>query len=350
MNTEHMKKLDRLLFLIHLFESNPQRPYRTREIADRLGINEDTANDYLKELHLTGLLPITNDKRHWFLPAGAVVPRLELSLSYAEATGLYLAGRLLSQTQDEQNLHITLALKKLVEALPPALRDRQQMLLDLLLYSEHPENQLRDMSHIFQALASGWIMQRRVRISYTPPTGKNFDCFFDPYLLEPSAIGRTIYVIGFSSAVNDLRVFKLERIVQADLTEEPFTISEKFKGPEMLHAAWGVMYHDEPPVTVLLRFSHTVTQRVHETRWHPSQKLTRTREGCEWQAFISDTLEIEPWIRGWGGDCEVVEPSDLRESIIQHFRKGMRTYGLATEATPHQPRSGAFNPDLFRKE
>ncbi len=345
MNTDSMKKLDRLLYIIHLFQV-PGRRYRVREIANALGINEDTAGKYLKELSGTGLLPITDEKHVWFLPEGATIPQLELSLSYAEAVSLYLAGRLLSQTQDEQNWHVTMALKKLVEALPPSLKERQQTLLDGLLFWEHPEQQLRDMSHTFQALASGWVTQRRVRLSYTPPSRKSFECFFDPYLLEPSAIGRTIYAIGYSSLAKDIRTYKLERVQQAELTVEPFTVSEKFKGPEMLQQAWGVMYGDEEqPTKVRLRFSSTVTPRVRETRWHPSQVLTLTRDGCEWTAMIGDTLEIEPWIRSWGGDCEVLEPVALRERILAHLHSMIKNYGLAL---PRQHNPEEFDDDLFR--
>ena len=346
MNTDGLKKFDRLFHLIQLFRV-PGRSYRTRELADMLGVNEDTVNKYLNELSFSGLLPVTYEKLDWFLPDGASVPQLELSLSYAEAVGLYLAGRLLSQTQDEQNWHITMALKKLVEALPPSLRERQQGLLDALLFSEHSVDQSRDMSQTFQVLASGWLTQRRVRLSYTPPSRKNFECLFDPYLLEPSAIGRTIYAIGFSTIGNDLRTYKLERIQQAELTKEPFTVSEKFKGAEMLQQAWGVMYGDEEPVRVRLRFSAGVTPRVRETRWHPSQQITLTRDGCEWTALIGDTLEIEPWIRGWGGDCEVLEPASLRASVLRHGLRMVRNY-RRTPPTAQNPEE--FDDDLFRSE
>jgi predicted DNA-binding transcriptional regulator YafY len=349
LNTDGWKKFDRLFHIIRLFQ-NTQRKYRTREIAEMIGVNEDTAGKYLQELSGAGLLPIRRDGHTWRLMEGATMPHLELSLSYPEAVSLYLAGRLLSQTQDEQNWHITMALKKLVEALPPALRERQQMLLDLLLFAEHEENQLRDMSHTLQVLASGWVTQRRVRLSYAPLAGKSFECFFDPYLLEPSAIGRTIYAIGYSSVVKDLRTYKLERIQQADLTSEPFSISDKFKGAEQLQQAWGVMYSDEKPITVRLRFTAAVTPRVRETRWHPTQHLALTRDGCEWTATIGDTLEIEPWIRGWGGDCEVLEPVELRERVIQHVRQAMLTYRLSEANTAQQHQPGTFDRGLFRKQ
>ncbi len=347
LNTDGWKKFDRLFHIIRAFEAQ-KRPWRTQEIAELLGINEDTANDYLIDLAYSGVLPLIRDtpKSPWYLPEGTVIPRLELSLSYPEAVSLYLAGRLLAQTQDEQNWHMTMALQKLIEALPPSLQEQQKTLMELLLFVD---TNRPNLSNIFQAIAIGWVKHLRVRLFYLPLHGKGFDCFFDPYLLEPSAIGRTIYMLGYSSAGKALRTYKMERIQRAEVTKQPFELVPEFKGAEQVQKAWTVMYSDENPVRVRLHFKAAVTPRVQETRWHPDQTITPTRDGCEWTALIGDTVEIEPWIRGWGGDCEVLEPLELRESIIKHLHRSVQTYGLhTTRETPRDPT--VFNRDLFKKK
>lgn len=139
MNLESWKKTSRLFLIIKLFEENVTRRWRVKEIAARLEANEDTAAKYLNELSGTGLLPLTTENWQWFLMEGAVVPKLDLSLSYPEAASLYLAGRLLAQTQGEQNWHVSMALKKLVEALPPSLKEQQKMLLELLIFADKHE-------------------------------------------------------------------------------------------------------------------------------------------------------------------------------------------------------------------
>jgi CRISPR-associated endonuclease/helicase Cas3 len=347
MITDGSKKSDRLLQIIKLFQKPGQR-LRTRQIADALRVDGDTVNKYLKELSLSGRLPLTKEGHCWVLPEGAVVPELAVSLSYAEAVGFYLAGRLLAQTQDEENWHLTMALQKLVEALPDSLKEQQKTLLKLLIFQENEqEEQQRDLSHIFQILASGWMMRRRVRLHYVPPHKSGFDCCFDPYLLEPSAIGRTIYALGLSSTVNDLRTYKLERIQKAELTDEVFSLRPDFDGPKLLQQAWGVMYGDEQPMHVRLRFSAGVTPRVRETKWHPSQQLKLTRDGCEWTALIGDILEIEPWIRSWGADCEVLEPEVLRTRIRGHLHRASQMYQLE-KPLAHDPTK--LNRDLFKKE
>ncbi len=350
MNTDSMKKLSRLFHIIRLFEYNQKRSYRTHEIAEFLQVSDDAASDYLKDLSTSGLLPITKGRHHyWSLMEGAIIPHLELSLSYPEAVSLYLAGRLLSQIQDEQNWHVSMALKKLIDALPPSLKEQQKELLELLMFTEREgSEQLRDLSNIFQVLAMGWVTHTSVRLVYAPPLRKSFACIFDPYLLEPSAIGRTIYAIGYSHLVKDFRTYKLERIQKAELTQTNFELSPTFNGPERLQSAWGIMYTDEDPVKVHLRFNAIVTPRVRETRWHPSQKLTLTRAGCEWEATIGETLEIEPWLRGWGADCEVLEPTDLRAKMIDHVQRATKMYGLAgpTAQKPHDPKK--FDRNLFK--
>lgn len=345
MKTEGWKKFSRLFYIIKLFEEQ-KRSWRTKEIAERLEINEDTANDYLNDLSFSGILPITREGGNWQVLEGGMIPHLELSLSYPEAVSLYLAGRLLAQTQDEQNWHMTMALQKLVEALPPSLQEQQKTLLELLLFEDADRPNL---SNIFQAIASGWVKHQSVRLTYAPVRGKEFDCVFDPYLLEPSAIGRTIYVLGYSSVSKGPRTYKLERIKRAELTGKTFELSPDFKGAEQLQRAWIVMYSDETPVCVRLRFSAAVTPRVRETRWHPGQDITLTRDGCEWTALIGDTLEIEPWIRGWGGECEVLEPPALRQTILSHVQRSMQVYGLnAPAGAPRDPT--VLNRDLFRKK
>ena len=326
--SDGQNKADRLYRLQKLFEQKGQR-LRTGEIAKRLGVSEDTTKRDIDELSTSRRLPLYKDGQFWMVVEDARVEQLRVHLSLAEATALYVAGRLLSQIHDERNRHVILALTQLIDALPEQLRHHQSTLVRMAELRQHEQD---DRSSIFEALAIGWTTQRKVRILYKAPRKNKFSSLFSPYLLEPSGIGRTIYALGMSEPPDKFYTFKLERIESATVTDETFTIPENFDGPARLARSWGVMY-GEDPITVRLRFSEYVRQRVQETLWHPSQQITSTREGCEWTAQIGETLEIENWIRGWGADCEVLEPHDLREKIAQDVRRAARLYGI-TSQTP----------------
>lgn len=192
-----------------------------------------------------------------------------------------------------------------------------------------PTEALGDVSPIFSVLSQGWLSRRVVTLDYEPPRRHRYSCHFAPYLLEPSGIGRTLYFIGHSDPPGKLRVYKLERVRHAALTDETFVIPDDFDGAALLRRAWGVMYGDGDLETVKLRFSQFVSARVRETRWHPSETLTETAEGLVWEAQIGDITEIRPWIRGWGADCEVLAPVALRDEMIREVNRLQRRYGLS---------------------
>jgi len=55
---------------------------------------------------------------------------------------------------------------------------------------------------------------------------------------------------------------------------------------------------------------------VRESIWHPSQKLSDGPKGSvNMTVTVTGTLEITPWILGWGDAVEVLAPADLRKKI-----------------------------------
>ncbi len=324
-------KTDRLHQVQLLFWNNPGRRLRTQEVANTLNVSDDTAYHYLTELSSSGRLPLTKDGWYWQLAEGAKFELLPMKLNLSEGTALYLAARLLTQIHDEQNTHILTALTKLVGAMPGTITPHLHAIVDVARARQEGQ---QDTSGTFESMALGWATRRKVRLVYAPPHRRTFECQFSPFLLEPSAIGRTFYAIGHSTPPDALRTFKMERIEFAELTKETFEVPADFDGPALLSRAWGVMYGDEELIEVRLRFSNWVTNRVKETLWHPSQQIIDTAEGCEWKAQIGDTLEIENWIRGWGSDCEVLAPQDLREKMVKEARRLAHMYGVTMKSTP----------------
>ena len=109
-----------------------------------------------------------------------------------------------------------------------------------------PENP--DFARVLEVVALGWATGRKVRIWHQAAGSENVhEYLFSPYFLEPSSVGYATYAIGLSSWFEELHTFKLERVLNAELTDETFEIPEGFDGAELLKNAWGVMYG--PPGT-----------------------------------------------------------------------------------------------------
>jgi predicted DNA-binding transcriptional regulator YafY len=183
---------------------------------------------------------------------------------------------------------------------------------------------------VFKIVAYGWALNRVVRLRHVPrSTGHEEVGELRPYLLEPSAIGSAIYAIGRVDPPGDVRVVKLERVVAAELTLATFVPPSLDELVARLDRAWGVWLSDEAATTVELQFGAEVASRVRETRWHPSQRIADAADGGLLMTVdVTSTVEMVPWILGWGRHCEVLAPANLRRQIGAELADAAGVYGL----------------------
>jgi predicted DNA-binding transcriptional regulator YafY len=251
------------------------------------------------------------------------LPPLQLTLQ--EGAALYLAARLLDRASDEPNPYVNRALAALAKVLPPQVGDEIQRLV-----SERPCQNEGSFADVFEAVTLGWATGRVIHIWHRSANSENIhDYLFHPYMIEASAVGYAAYAIGWASWFDAVHTFKMERITRAELTDETFTIPDDFDGVTLLRTAWGIAYAEPgaPLERVWLKFSPNVTRRVKETQWHPSQKIEGTPDGgCILTVKVGHAWEMKPFIRGWGPDCEVLEPPWLRQEIAEEMRRAAAKY------------------------
>ncbi len=76
-----------------------------------------------------------------------------------------------------------------------------------------------------------------------------------------------------------------------------------------------------------LRFTGAAARYVRLREWHPSQKVKDRRDGSlELTLTVSHLLEVRRWVMGYGPECEVLEPAQLREEVREEFRRGAKVY------------------------
>jgi CRISPR-associated endonuclease/helicase Cas3 len=321
--TDGETKQRRIELVYRLLERYPNG-LTEQEIADVLNFGRRAVNNYLRELETKG--QVYKDGRKWLvLPYHAARLR-RIDLSPEEAMTLYLATRLLVKQHDKRNESAETALGKLAEALTGDLNVGDEIHQAALELAQRPGDV--GYSRVFRTMMQGYLYRRKVAVTYRPLKGEPFETLFCPYLLEPSAIGYATYAIGHSSVVDALRTYKLQRIQTADLTHEEYRVPPDFPGLDYLRSAWSIIAGEEL-ISVKLRFSPGVTERVRESRWHPSQEIDDDPDhpgGCIWRAKIADLTDFVPWVRGWGSDVEVLGPEALREALVRETRKLARLY------------------------
>jgi predicted DNA-binding transcriptional regulator YafY len=214
---------------------------------------------------------------------------------------------------DEANTDVADAFTKLAAVLPPAIAPYIHATVREM--EARPANPT--YSRVLQTIALGWAGQKAVRIWYPSTDGQERARLIEPYFIEPSLLGRSSYVVGRDRGLGEMRTFKVERITRAEPSSEPYRIPADFDVNRYLAGAWGI-FHSGEPVEVQLRFYPPAAPRVRESIWHPSQILQDGPEGSvEMTVTVTGTIEITPWILGWGEAVEVLAPNELRRKIAE---------------------------------
>ena len=300
--------------------------FSTREAADVLGVSERTARRYITELSGTddGRLPVMNDKGTWSLVEGAAPPRFPVHLSLLEGLSVYLAVRLMSAHSTRFNPYTVNALNQLAWIMPDDIATHIRRTADEV----ESRRSATGFVDILTCLAEAWVSRRQVRIIYHSMGSEETPSrTVDPYFLEPTASSLGCYLIAYDHFREEIRIFKIERIQKAQMLTTCYDIRDDFDPYLYLSTAWGIM-GGSAPVEVRLRFSARVRRRVRESDWPGASKAVDTADGgCELTVQVSDPLEMRPWIRGWGPDCEVLGPADLRRQIAEDTKAAARQYG-----------------------
>jgi len=300
----------RLSKVQHLLHSHP-RGLTTKELANLCGVTVRTIQRDLLCLQSDLGVPVTQHGDRYGILGNYVLPPISLSL--CEAAALFLASRLVLRETDEYNPHIRSAITKVAAVLPSHLGSRLRNSIDSM--ADKPSD--AHSMEVFEQVAVAWSTQRWLRIRYQSLRSEEVrEWRLAPYFIEMTGAGYSTYVIGHGSRedTEGIRTFKLDRISEADILEESFDIPAGLDLKTLLGSSWGVMWGEE--TAVKLRFSPGVTRRVKESVWHPSQTIEDLSDGgCILTVVVASTIEITPWIRGWGPDVEVLEPVELREQF-----------------------------------
>jgi predicted DNA-binding transcriptional regulator YafY len=315
-------RLARLVRVLMVLNAKGEAGITVKALAAAADVSRRQAYRDLHALETETEIPLWNDRGRWGLAKEALLP--SLSLTIHEAMALFLAARLLAKAIDEQDADFTTSFVKLGAVLPHTLQEHVVDALDQLALGRSEPGFRRNV----QALTEAWITSRVVEFDYDARAyeGGTGTRRVRPYLIEPSALTRGLYLVGHDEERDATRTFKVERIGNVSLTPRTFEPPEAYRAGSVLAAAWDVI-GDQPAIDVVLRFGPAVASRVAEARWHRSQTIEPQADGSLlWRAKVAGPLEIGIWILGWGDDVEVVSPPELRDRIAGQLARAAALY------------------------
>ena len=299
-----------------------------KEMAAEIGAGEKTVRRYLETFQEAGfpLEEIDGEfgRKTWRLTTENGQPAL--SFTFDEAAALYLGRRLMEPLAGTLFWDATQrALKKVRSLLgEPALRyiDRFGAMFHQTTVGTSDYSKKADL---IDELMIGIEDRRAVFITYQSLKATE-PVTYDVYPLGLTYHRGSLYLIGCAPQHDAIRHWKVDRIEAAETTEVRFQRPEDFDLQEHLSKSFGI-FQGDGDVRVKIRFSPTVARYVTESKWHPSQQLTREKDSSVLAEFQLDgTEEVMRWVLSFGRHAEVLEPKELASAICDEAEEVRRLY------------------------
>jgi predicted DNA-binding transcriptional regulator YafY len=312
--------MPRLIRLITEVKTNPRQT--PAQLQRTLGISraqffEDKG---LLEKAFGFKVRFNRGKRSYEILEDPYLPIVDLKLS--EAFALILAVRQLSASGDYILTYEAIeGVKKIVASAQPELRNFLQNVLD--------ETVLRQGfgcdASILESLRQACAEHRHVIITY-----EHYDQdtlwrhTIDPYQLFFRR--RALYLDAYDKGAKGLRVFRVNRIKQVELTGVRGVMVDDYSFSRRFQDTFST-FVGEGATTVKVRFSKRIAPYIKESLWHWSQILTTLPDGgLLYEVSVSYPKEVAWWAMSWGSEAEVLEPPELREYVAEEVRKLVGLY------------------------
>jgi predicted DNA-binding transcriptional regulator YafY len=296
------------------------------ELADDLGCVRRTIYRDLDALMFAGF-PVVSEKRknrvyYRFLDTfrlGDVpfTPDEILALAFSEDLLRTLEG-----TVFHDSIHSALA--KIRAGLGPELGEYLARLGGSFRVLPGPHKNYAQFREVIQVLNDAVLKRTTVRMRYrTGRTGAVATRDLDPYRVWYRSGG--LYVVGLDHKTDEVRTFAIERIRRIDALATRFEPLASFDFDAYIGSSFGVIA--EPATPVSIRFDRQWASYVEERTWHPSQKLTRARDGgLILHMQVGGSQELRTWVLSFGSGAEVLEPQALRAEVVRELEAALERY------------------------
>ena len=124
------------------------------------------------------------------------------------------------------------------------------------------------------------------------------------------------WLVAHVDGLPEMRLWRLDRIVSADLLDRGFQRREDFSLPDYAAQSFGVF--QEEPFDVVLRFAPEAAEDAARWLFHPSQTVVREEDGSLTVRFRAGGIQEMCWhLFTWGAAVVIERPDSLRTAIAE---------------------------------
>jgi len=246
-----------------------------------------------------------------------------IKIKESDLFGVYLAEKLLVQYEGTPIYNsLCSVFEKIEQALPNKMPLNPAG--DQTKFTVYPPFATTINPDIWKMVTHCLRSSKQLKISYKTPGNKPTKRFVDPYHIV--RFEGDWYLVGRCYLRDEIRTFSLSRIILAKESRDSFKIPTDFDFSKLSRSHFGVHWSNRE-IKVAIRFSKRVADYVKERAWHQSQTIKECKNGdIILSLTVSHLLELKRWILSWGSDAQVLNPTDLADSITRTLHKSIEQY------------------------
>jgi predicted DNA-binding transcriptional regulator YafY len=306
-----MNRIDRLTaILIHL---QTKRWVTGTEISKRFGISLRTVYRDLKALDEAGVPIGAEAGKGYFLVDGYHLP--PVMFTRAEAGALLIAGKLVDKLTDssvQKQFH--LAANKIKAVLPMAEKDAIENLdnrVEVLFTPVSERNGYANnfISDIQQALAANQCLKINYDSFYSREKTNN-------RIIDPLGLvyySNTWHLIGFCKLRNDMRDFRVDRILDLRISEECGSIKKQ----DELKKYFKKMWKEGDLSEVTIWFDNSIVSSLSSVKnyfGYVDEKIAD--DGVEMNFAVNDYSYISRWLLSYSDKIKIIKPPELKQIMV----------------------------------
>ena len=254
------------------------------------------------------LVPTTDKKKRWRFIKGTMNSLISFT-SNDFANLEYLKG--LSNDENKQKELDELIAK--IKALTPqkntlSLETDIEAILESQGFAVRQYSRIKSDKSVLDKLRLAMLSFKKVEFDYNTDKGLRH-ITLNPYGI---IISDKYYLVGFNDYVNDLRLYKTDKIQNLVVTNEFFIRDENFSLSKYCKNSFSI--YQEEPAKITLEFDNKVAQEVLNYHFHPTQKMETLKSGNVKVKFTSGgKLAICHELFKWGANVKIKKPTWLKE-------------------------------------
>ncbi|MBQ8636241.1 WYL domain-containing protein [bacterium] len=176
-------------------------------------------------------------------------------------------------------------------------------------------SRIKTDSLILEKMRNAMIAQKKINFKYQIDNEKIKEITLNPYGL---ILSDKYYLVGFNEYVNDLRLYRLDKISDFNIKNEYFEKDENFNLQQYCNNSFGI--YQEEPIKIELLFDKSVACDVLNYHFHPTQKMKQLDNKDVQVKFVcGGAYAICQELFKWGCNIKEIKPTKFKKYYKQYL-------------------------------